>query len=153
MFQPVEKSLVAMVRFSFRAWGDDKITSRHRTTLEITKEGVKTGYGDCIVATRSELGLRDLPEALKKLAKVRGATMAVIIEAGGRSELIRGRGDPALTFESGHEMVIRKSGYVCGRTLMVFANKAAAELQGSFVEIIKDRKRDMKITIVVGEEV
>jgi hypothetical protein len=141
-----------MARFSFRAWGDDKITSRHRTTLEITKEGVKTGYGDCIIATRSEVGLRDLPEVLKSQARVRGTTIAVILEAGGRSEQIRGWGDPALTFESGHEMVIRKSGYVCERTLMVHANKAAAELDGSFIELIRDGKRDMKITIVVGEE-
>jgi hypothetical protein len=141
-----------MARFSFRAWGDDKITSRHRTTLEITKEGVKTGYGDCIVATRSEMGLRDLPDELKKQARVMGTPMAVILEACGFSQLIRGRGDPSLTFESDHEMVIRKSGYVCGRTLMVHANKAAAELEDSFIELIKDGKRDMKITIVVGEE-
>jgi hypothetical protein len=141
-----------MARFSFRAWGDDKITSRHKTTLEITKEGVKTGYGDCIVATRSEIGLRDLPEELKEQARVMGVTMVVILEAGGFSQLIRGRGDPALTFESDHEMVIRKSGYVCGRTLMVHANKAAAELESSFVELIKDGKRDVRITIAVGEE-
>jgi hypothetical protein len=141
-----------MASFSFRAWGDDKITSKHRTTLEITKEGVKTGYGDCIVATRSEVGLRDLPEGLKRQAKVRGATMKVILEAGGCSQMIRGMGDPALTFASSHEMVIRKSSYVCGRTLMVHADKAAAELDGSFVDLIRDGKRDMKVTIVVGEE-
>ncbi len=141
-----------MARFSFRAWGDDRITSRHRTTLEITKEGVKTGYGDCIVATRSEVGLRDLPEVLKREARAEGAPMAVILEAGGIAQVIRGRGSPALTFESGHEMVVRKSGYVCGRTLMVHANRAAIDLEESFVELIKDGKRDMRITIVAGRE-
>jgi len=35
---------------------------------------------------------------------------------------------------------------------MVHANKAAEELDGSFIELIRDGKRDMKITIVVGEE-
>lgn len=141
-----------MVRFVFRAWGDDRITSKHKTTLEITKEGVKTGYGDCIVATRSEVGLSDLPDELKKQARVRDVAMAVIFEAGGSSQLVRGRGDPALTFESSHEMVIRKSSYVCGRTLMVRANKSAAELNGHFIELIRDGKRDMKITIIVGDE-
>jgi hypothetical protein len=142
-----------MVRFSFKAWGDGKITARHRTTLEITKEGVKTGYGDCIVATRSEVGLRDLPDDLKKEAKTEGAVMNLILEAGGVTQLIRGRGSPTLTFESSHEMVVRKSGYVCGRTLIVHANRAAAELDKSFVELIRDGNRDIKITVVVGEEV
>lgn len=142
-----------MVRFSFKAWGDGKITSTHRTTLEITKEGVKTGYGDCIVATRSEVGLRDLPEDLKREARVEGVPMAVVLEAGGAAQLIRGRGSPALTFESGHEMVVRKSGYVCGRTLMVHANKAAAELGKSYIEAVRDGKMDIRVTLVVGEEV
>lgn len=141
-----------MVRFSFKAWGDQKITSRHRTTLEITKEGVKTGYGDCIVATRSEVGLRDLPEGLKREAKVDGVAMALVLEAGGIRQLIRGRGSPALTFESDHEMVIRKSGYVCGRTLMVHANKSAAELEKSYVEAVRDGNMDIRVTVVVGEE-
>jgi hypothetical protein len=141
-----------MVRFSFKAWGDGKITSKHRTTLEITREGVKTGYGDCIVATRAEVGLRDLPEGLKREARVEGATMTLILEADGITQLVRGRGSPALTFESDHEMVVRKSGYVCGRTLMVRANRAAAELDKSFVEQVRDGKRGIKVTILVGEE-
>lgn len=145
--------MVAMARFSFRAWGDEKITARHRTTLEITKEGVKTGYGDCIVATRAEGGLSDLPEGLKREARIEGAPMALVLEAGGITQLIWGRGSPALTFESRHEMVVRKSNYVCGRTLMIHANKAACELDKGFVDLLRDNNRAISVTIVVGEEV
>jgi hypothetical protein len=141
-----------MVRFTFKAWGDGKITAKHRTTLEITKDGVKTGYGDCIVATRSERGLRDLPDDLKVRARGEGAAMVLILEVGGVVQIVRGRGSPALSFESDHEMVIRKSGYICGRTLMVHANKAAAELDKGFVELAKDGNRYISITIVVDEE-
>lgn len=143
--------MVYMVRFSFRAWGDGRITARHKTTLEITKEDVKTGYGDCIVATGAERSLSDLPGELKAAARVEGVPMKVVLEAGGFTQTIRGRGDPDLSFESGHEMVVRKSGYVCGRTLMVHANRAAADLDKDFVELLKDGKRNIGVTIIVGE--
>jgi hypothetical protein len=140
-----------MVRYSFLARGDPRITAEHRTTIEITREGIRSDAGDCIVATGAEVGLAGLPEALKNAAREKGVPMALILEAGGRREVITGMGDPSLSFSDEEEMVIRKSGYTCGRTLMIKADKAAKNLDRRLVELLK-RKGRIKVTVVVGEK-
>jgi hypothetical protein len=146
-----KKVLVNMVRFVFYARGDPRITALHPTTLEVTKEGVKSDYGDCIVATSAEVGLANLPEELKHMAR-QGAGMVMVMEVGGRRERIHGKGHPSLTFQSEDEMVIRKSQYVCKRTLMVSSDKAAADLNRTLVEELKNPDNRIKITLIVGEE-
>jgi len=144
--------LVAMARFTFYARGDPRITALHPTTLEITREDVKSDYGDCIIATSSEIGLRELPEEFKRAARSEGAKMALIIEAGGLVEKVRGTGHPSLTFTNESEMVVRKSRYVCGRTLMINSDRAAIDLDRALVEHLKKRDSRVKITLIVGEE-
>ncbi|MBM5805500.1 MAG: DUF371 domain-containing protein [Candidatus Verstraetearchaeota archaeon] len=144
--------MVTMARFTFYARGDPRITALHPTTLEVTREEVKSGYGDCIVATSSEVGLRELPEELKRAARSGGAEMVLIIEAGGLVERVRGTGHSSLTFTNESEMVVRKSRYVCGRTLMINSDKAAIDLDRELVEQLKKQSTRVKITLFVGEE-
>lgn len=146
---PVRKSLTSMANFVFYASGDPKISAQHPTTLEITKEDVKSKRGDCIVAARSSVGFRELPEEIKAAA-LKGDTMTVVIEAAGHSERIKGRGSGALTFADEKEMVIRKSGYVCGRTLMINSDKAAVDLDRDLVEELKKGGCTVKVTISTG---
>jgi hypothetical protein len=141
-----------MARFTFYARGDPRITALHPTTLEITREDVKSDYGDCIVATLSEIGLRELPEELKRAVRSEGAKMSLIIESGGLVEKVRGTGHPSLTFTNESEMVVRKSRYVCGRTLMINSDKAAIDLDRALVEQLKKEGSRVKITLIVGEE-
>ncbi|MGC8937204.1 MAG: DUF371 domain-containing protein [Candidatus Methanomethylicaceae archaeon] len=138
-----------MFKVTFHAWGDPLITATHRTTLEVTKEGLKSKRGDCVVATRSEIGLRELPEEFKSAAKIEDARISLFIEVDGLSEEVQGRGHPSLSFESDKEMVVRKSGYVCGRTLMIYADKAAADLNREFVTKLKDKGARVRLTLVV----
>jgi hypothetical protein len=139
-----------MVKFAFYARGDPRITALHPTTLEITREWVRSDYGDCIIATSAEVGLAGLPEELKRAAR-QGAEMVMIIEAGGLMEKVRGRGHPSLTFTSESEMVVRRSRYVCDRTLMVGSDKAAFDLDRALVEQLKKLGNRVKITLIVGE--
>ena len=143
--------MVTMVRFVFYARGDPRITALHPTTLEITREEIKSDYGDCVVATSAEVGLAGLPEELKRAAR-QGAEMVMMIEAGGLVERVRGRGHPSLTFSSESEMVLRRSQYVCERTLMVSSDKAAVDLERALVEQLKKQDNHIKITLIVGEE-
>lgn len=143
--------MVNMVRFVFYARGNPRITALHPTTLEVTREEIKSDYGDCIVAASAEIGLAGLPEELKRAAR-QGAEMVMRIEAGGLVERIRGRGHPSLTFQSEGEMVVRKSQYVCKRTLMVHSDKAAVDLNRALVEKLKNPDNRIKITLIVGEE-
>jgi hypothetical protein len=138
-----------MVSYTFFARGDPRITARHRTTLEISKEPVRTTQGDCIVATLSEAGLASLPEGLKRRAREKGANMILEMETSGHCERVHGEGDPSLTFESSHEMVVRRSRYVDGRTLMVNSDKAALDLDRGLVEKLRNGESRIRITITV----
>ncbi|MHA2278224.1 MAG: DUF371 domain-containing protein [Candidatus Kariarchaeaceae archaeon] len=42
--------------FVFHAWGHPNITSRHKTTWQITTEDHLTLNGDCIIGIRSNMG-------------------------------------------------------------------------------------------------
>jgi hypothetical protein len=53
------------------------------------------------------------------------------------SEVITGFGSAALTLSDTDDMVVRKSTFISGRTLMIGANKAARDLDRKFVEKLK----------------
>ncbi|MEJ5292392.1 MAG: DUF371 domain-containing protein [Candidatus Methanosuratincola sp.] len=138
-----------MRRLTFYAEGDQKITAKHSTTLEITKEEVKTRKGDCIVAAKATLSLAELPEEMKQALRRDDTAVELWIESDGISDVVRGRGSARLTLESKSEMVVRKSGYVCGRTLMVNSDKSASELRRDLVERIARDGSKIKLTIEV----
>ncbi|MCX8170195.1 MAG: DUF371 domain-containing protein [Candidatus Methanomethyliaceae archaeon] len=138
-----------MFKIVFYAWGDPLISALHRTTMEITKHDIKSPKGDCIIATRSELALKDLPEEFKERAKDEKARIGLIIEAGGISEEVWGKGHPKLSFESEHDMIIRKTNFICKRTLMIGANKAAIELNRLLVEVLKNKNTKARFTLIV----
>lgn len=124
------------MRVVVKARGHPNVSAKHRTTLELTKEDSLTPAGDCIIGVGADKSLKDLPRAFKELLK-QGKGLKIKLECGGFKETVHARGDPALTFADPVSMVARKSGYVCGRTLCVRADKAAADLDRRLVEELK----------------
>ncbi|MGQ9759742.1 MAG: DUF371 domain-containing protein [Candidatus Methanomethylicaceae archaeon] len=149
MVRLLKKVLVSMLRVTFYAKGDPLITGIHRTTIEITKDVLKSIKGDCVIATRSELALKDLPEEFKSAARAAEARIGLFIEVEGFSEEVWGRGHPSLPLKSDGEIVVRKSGYVCGRTLMIHADKAAADLSRDLIRLLKNGDAKVKLTLLV----
>lgn len=137
------------MKISFNAWGDRLITALHKTTMEITKHEVKSKRGDCIIATRSELTLRDLPIEFKERARDDKTSIGLLIEVGGIFEEVWGKGHPKLSFKSESDMVIRKSSFICDRTLMVHANKAAFDLNRELVDLLRNPDTRIKLTLII----
>jgi hypothetical protein len=119
-----------------KALGHPNILATHKTTIEIIEEDFLTREGDCIIGVRADKGLADLDEGFKELLRL-GRKITITLECNGFKEVVRARGDPRLTFESPTSMIIRKSDYVCGRTLCVRADKAAADLDRRLIEELK----------------
>ena len=134
--------------FTFKAMGHRHITARHPTTFEFTRETELTERGDCIVAVGAECGLSGLPSGIRDSMGTRGAVMEVIIRCGGIEEVVTGRGNPGLTYSNPTEMVGRKSGYVCGRTLMVHADMAAVDLDRELVGEVR-KGGEVEVTLRV----
>ena len=134
---------------TFRAYGHPNITADHRTTLMITRESRLTPQGDCVVAVSAEKGLGDLDPQLKAAMRSRDARIRLVLEAGGSIFEVSGRCDPRLKLSNPRDMVTRKSDYVCDRTLMVGADKAACDLGPALVRLLRNGDQVVNITLVV----
>jgi len=131
------------------ARGHENIQATHKTTFEITKGPALTKRGDCIIAVEATKGAADLPLEFKKTARKKGAQIMITIEAGELIEVVKSMGSPRLLFTHPTDLVVRKSGYVCGRTLAIRADKVASDLSRKFVEKIKDPSQRITITLAV----
>jgi len=90
-----------------------------------------------VVAVSADKALSDLTSQVKFALKAGTAKVRCVIYAGGASQIISGFGSTDLTLSDGNDMVIRKSGFISERTLMIGADKAAADLDRRFVERLK----------------
>jgi len=59
-------------------------------------------------------------------------------------------GSPNLPLTNSKDIVIRKSDYICNRTLAINANKAACDLSSNLVEKLKDPKKIVKIILLIN---
>jgi uncharacterized protein len=137
------------VKVVFSARGHKNVLSSHKTTVEVTKEATLTKQGDCIVAVKSTKGAADLPLEFKEAAKKEGARITVTVEANELKETITAEGSPQLQFTHQTDLVVRKSEYVCGRTLAIRADKAAIDFSRELVEKLKDPNQIVKVTLAV----
>ena len=130
-------------------YGHENIRATHKTTLEFTKDTHLSKKGNCIVAVAADKALADLNPEFKENLRKPHAKLTILIEAGGIAEQVNAHGSPQLFLTHPTDMVIRKSDYVCSRTLAIHANKAAQDLSRELVEKLKKPQQKVKITLVV----
>jgi hypothetical protein len=110
----------------------------HKTTVEITTEDFLTKKGTCIIGVRVDKSLSEIPPEIKALATSEKTKILLRLKVGNLKEEVTGRGDPGLTYLNTVSMVARKSSFVCDRTLMIGADKAASDLDRAFVDALRD---------------
>lgn len=121
-----------------RAHGHENVTAEHASTLEVTSDDYLTPAGDCIVAVEADRVPADFSESFVAACQDANATVAATVEAGGYAETVVGRGDPDLSFENERSHVVRTSGYVDDRTVVVRADRAATDLDRDLVAALAD---------------
>jgi hypothetical protein len=131
------------------AKGHANILAIHPTTLEFTKEGFLSKRGDCIIAVLADKALPDLSAEFKEKLRREDARLAILIEAGEMVEMINAFGGAHLAFIHPAEMVVRKSSYICSRTLAVKADKASADLSRGLIRKLKNPEQKVKITLTI----
>ncbi len=132
-----------------RAKGHVNVTSRHVTTIEVTRNVEIGKRADCIIGVKADKGLSQLSEEFKKVAKSSRTRIQVIFEAGGFREVVHGWGHEDLTFEDEDDLVIRKSNFICARTLMIRADKASRDLDNILIESLKNDDSELVVKIKV----
>ncbi len=139
----------AEVREVVFGYGHKNIQATHKTTMEFTKDLHLSRKGDCIVVVFANKALADLADEFKSKLRKPHAKLTITIEADGIIEQVNARGSPQLILTHLTDMVVRKSDYVCSRTLAVHADKAAQDLSRDLVEKLKNPEERVKITLEV----
>ena len=135
-----------------RARGHPNITALHKTTLEITRDRTLSLRGDCIVGVKAEKGIKDISDDLKRWLKSgKRIRIELIIPKYNMIEVIHAQGHRDLEFTHSSDIVIRKSDFVCGRTLAIKADKSARDLDRKFVSLLKNEETVLQIKIIPDE--
>ena len=128
--------------------GHKNIQATHKTTLEFTKDKHLSKKGDCIVTVAADKALADLSAEFKENLRKPHTKLIILIEADGVIDQVNAHGSPQLILAHPTDMVIRKSDYVCNRTLAVHADKAAQDLSKALLEKLKTPQQKVKITLI-----
>ena len=130
------------------AFGHSLVSAVHKTTFEITKDEHLTERGDCIIAVKASKAAKDLGEKFKEVARKPNSRIKVVIEVGDEKEVVEAFGSPDLIFSHPTDIVVRKSSYICGRTVAIRANKAACDISRKIVEKLRNPMQKIKITLI-----
>lgn len=137
------------MKFEIKFSGHENIRSNHQKTIEITKESHLTPQGDCIVGVNAKSSCADLPKELKNKLKNPESKVTFSIKVGDDDFVVEGRGHPDLILTHTEDIVIRKSDFICPRTLAIKCDKASDLLPRSMVTRLQDPKTVGIFTIVV----
>jgi hypothetical protein len=137
------------VRYEIKFSGHENIRSNHQMTIEITKESHLTPQGDCIVGVNATSSCADLPEDLKNKLKDPNIMVTFSISVEDHEFLIKGMGHPDLILTHSDDIVIRKSNFICPRTLAVKCDKASDLLPREMVSLLQNPKTIGTFTIIV----
>ena len=128
--------------------GHGNILSLHKKTIEITKDSHLTVNGDCIIGVNANLACMDLPEKFKKKVQNSNSEIMFTIKVGTHSFTIHGKGSEKLTLKHKNDIVLRKSAFVCSRTLAINCDMASDDIPR---EIIKELQSQNAAGIMIIE--
>ncbi|MDI6645296.1 MAG: DUF371 domain-containing protein [Methanobacteriaceae archaeon] len=137
------------MEYVFFAKGHPNVTSKHKTTFEVTKDKEIGKNADCIIGVASDESIKDIPEDIRKAISCDNATVKIYLETENAFDSITGRGNHLLTLDHPTDIVCRKSEFVCSRTLMIKADKAANDLNPNLIKDLREGKQ-LKVKISVS---
>ncbi len=137
------------MKFEIEFSGHENIRSNHKNTIEITKESYLTLRGDCIVGVNANSSCNDLPEELKDKLRSSDAKVSISIRVDDHEFVMHGNGHPDLILTHKDDIVIRKSNFVCPRTLAVKCDKASDLLPREMVSLLQDPNMKGTLSIAV----
>ncbi len=118
-------------------YGHPNIRSMHERTIELTKAKEITLRGDCIVGVNASKACADLSDTLKR--RLLGNSMVKMsLIVGDYVYGFSGYGASSLILADRHDIVIRKSNFLCPRTMIIRCTKASNNIPKDMVQLLKD---------------
>lgn len=128
------------MRFEIPFSGHENVRALHTRTIEITTEPDLTLQGDCIVGVGADCGCLEIPEKIKEKLRRSESKITISILVDGEEFIIEGRGHEELKLENPHDIVIRKSDFMCPRTLAIGCNKASDDIPRKMIKKLQNPK-------------
>jgi hypothetical protein len=123
-----------------RFYGHENIKATHPTTFEITKENYVTSRGDCIIGINSSKACYDLLPEVKSKLKADDVKVCLTIKVGNETFKVLARGSSKLLLIDKKSIVVRKSDYVCPRTLAIKSTASAKDFPRSLIKLLQKRE-------------
>jgi hypothetical protein len=118
--------------------GHKNIRSLHPKTIEITTEPDLTLNGDCIIGVKASCGCNDIPKEMKNLMRNSKSEILFTISVNGISFKVKGNGNENLILTNPHDIVIRKSSFICPRTLAIQCDLASDSIPRQMIKILQN---------------
>jgi hypothetical protein len=138
------------MEFKIKSKGHKNVSSKHKSTFEITKDVEIGPTADCIIGVDMDDSMLDFPQEFKDKIANSNTKILVLLDTPNAHDEIIGFGHEDLTLTHPTDIVCRKSDFVCSRTLMIKSSKAARDLD---LDLINDLKNEevMEVTIKIIE--
>jgi hypothetical protein len=108
--------------------GHPLVRGTHPTTFEVTKEDHLTPAGDCIIGIAADKGAADLSTDFREALARDGTRLVTRLTCGGITVEVHSEGSANMTLDHPIDLVWRRSGFVCGRTIGIHSDFVAATL-------------------------
>ena len=129
--------------------GHKNIRALHKKTIEITKESELTPSGDCIIGVNAFYGCKEIPNKIKKRLRDPNANILFSIAVDDLSFQVKGKGHQDLVCTHPTDIVLRKSNYICPRTLAIKCDKASDSIPRKLIRLLQNPKTTGIITIKI----
>lgn len=129
--------------------GHKNIRSLHSRTIEITKDPNLTLNGDCIIGVSATKSCSDLTSAIKNKIRRNQSIVEIDLIVEPFSIKIHGIGNDNLLLTHLHDIVLRKSNFICDRTLCLSCNVSAIQIPRKMIDLLKDPSKQGLLVIGV----
>jgi uncharacterized protein len=118
--------------------GHPNVQSLHSRTIEITKDKDLTLNGDCIIGVNANKSCRDLSTEIKEKIKKNNSLIEIEIIVEPYSFVIKGNGNDNLLLSNHEDIVLRKSKFICDRTLSINCDFSSLDIPRNIINILKN---------------
>ena len=124
------------------------VSALHPTTFEVTTSDDLTAAGDCIIGVWADKGAADLSQEFREVLSLPGSVLVTNLACGGVEVEVHSSGGPGLTLTHPHDLVWRKSSYVCPRTVGICSDRSARTIDRDLIRRLREG-REMEVRLVV----
>jgi hypothetical protein len=138
-----------MVQEDVVFYGHPNVQSTHSRTFEITKSSNLTLRGGCIIGVRADKACRDLNQTLKRLLKEDNSIVNMQIMVGNKLFQIKGQGNNGLLLLNKHDIVVRKTSFICHRTMSIGCDKASSDIPRDTIQLLQNPETKGILRIII----